>query len=94
MIMKNDVAPKVKKKKVTAKSVMQIDYKDPVSLSKYLADGGKIVPSRISKLKMSQQKMVNNAIKKARNLALLSIGMDHYDTSSKVEQINPAPFEV
>lgn len=91
--MKNDVATKVKKKKVTAKSVMQIDYKDPVSLSKYLADGGKIVPSRISKLKMSQQKMVNNAIKKARNLALLSIGMDHYDLSSKVEQINPTNFE-
>jgi ribosomal protein S18 len=42
----------MKKKKVTAKSLMQIDYKDPVSLYKYIADGGKIVPSRISKLKI------------------------------------------
>ncbi len=91
--MKNDTA-KTKKKKVTSKSVMQIDYKDPVSLSKYLADGGKIVPSRISKLKIAQQKMVTKAIKKARNLGLLSIGMDHYDTGSKVEQLNPVPYEV
>lgn len=82
-----------KKNKVTAKSVMQIDYKDPVSISKYISDGGKIVPARISKLKLSQQKMVNKAVKKARNLALLAVSMDHYDTSSKTEQITAVAFE-
>lgn len=83
-----------KKKKVTAKSLMQIDYKDPVSLYKYIADGGKIVPSRISKLKISQQRLVNYAVKKARNLGLLPIGMGHFDNMSKIEQINPTTFEV
>lgn len=84
----------VKKKKVTPKSLMQIDYKDPVSLYKYIADGGKIVPSRISKLKLSQQRLVNGAVKKARNLGLLPIGMGHFDSMSKIEQINPIPFEL
>lgn len=84
----------MKKKKVTAKSLMQIDYKDPVSLYKYIADGGKIVPSRISKLKISQQRLVNYAVKKARNLGLLPIGMGHFDSMSKIEQVNPTTFEV
>ncbi|NUM58905.1 MAG: 30S ribosomal protein S18 [Bdellovibrionaceae bacterium] len=89
--MKKDSQPK---KKVTAKSLMQIDYKDPVSLYKYIADGGKIVPSRISKLKISQQRLVNYAVKKSRNLGLLPIGMGHFDNMSKIEQVNPVVFEV
>ncbi|MBN8536133.1 MAG: 30S ribosomal protein S18 [Deltaproteobacteria bacterium] len=90
--MKKDLDQK--KKKITAKSLMQIDYKDPVSLYKYIADGGKIVPARISKLKISQQRLVNYAVKKSRNLGLLPIGMGHFDSMSKIEQINPVLFEV
>lgn len=69
------------------------EYKDPVSLTRFVGDGGKIVPSRISKLSISQQRQVNAAIKKARVLGLLPSGTDAYDTSGRVEPISPVPFE-
>lgn len=70
------------------------DYRDPVSLMRFLGDGGKITPSRISKLSMGQQRKVAGAVRKARNLALLPNGMDAYDTNHRAEAISPVPFEV
>lgn len=70
------------------------DYRDPVSLMRFLGDGGKITPSRISKLSMAQQRKVSSAVRKARNLALLPNGMDAYDTNHRAEPISPVPFEV
>ncbi|HRO67119.1 MAG TPA: 30S ribosomal protein S18 [Pseudobdellovibrionaceae bacterium] len=70
------------------------DYKDPVSLTRFVGDGGKITPARISKLSLSQQKRVAAAVKKSRNLALLPNGMPAFDTFNRVETISPAPFEV
>ena len=70
------------------------DYKDPSSLMRFIGDGGKITPSRISKLSIAQQKRVTAAVKKSRNLALLPTGMDSYDTFHRVEPISPVPFEV
>jgi len=70
------------------------DYKDPVSLVKFISDGGKITPARISKLSIAQQKKVAEAVKKARNLALLPNGSDAHDTFHRVEAISPVPFEI
>ncbi len=70
------------------------DYKDPVSLLRFIGDGGKLTPSRISKLSVAQQKRVAMAVKKARNLALLPSGTDAYDTFHRVETLSPVPFEV
>jgi small subunit ribosomal protein S18 len=70
------------------------DYKDPSSLMRFVTDGGKITPSRLSKLSISQQKQVANAVKKARNLALLPSGSEPYDTFGRPESISPAPFEI
>ena len=70
------------------------DYKDPVTLQRFIMDGGKIIPSRISKLSMSQQKALTRAIKKARNLALVPCGSHAYDTFPRPEQISPVPFEI
>lgn len=70
------------------------DYKDPVSLLRFISDGGKLTPSRISKLSVSQQKRVAMAVKKARNLALLPVGMPAYDTFHRMEPVSPVPFEV
>lgn len=70
------------------------DYKDPVSLLRFIGDGGKITPSRISKLSVAQQKKVAAAVKKARNLSLLPSGTDAYDTFHRVETVSPVPFEV
>lgn len=70
------------------------DYKDPVMLSRFVSDGGKITPARISKLSIAQQKQVSAAVKKARNLCLLPTGTDAYDTFHRPETISPTPFEV
>lgn len=69
------------------------DYKDPISLVRFISDGGKITPARISKLSIAQQKAVAAAVKKSRNLALLPNGTDAYDHFYKAEPISPVPFE-
>jgi small subunit ribosomal protein S18 len=70
------------------------DYKDPASLSRFVSDGGKITPARISKLSIAQQKKVAAAVKKARSLALLPTGADAHDSYHRPEAISPAPFEI
>ena len=69
------------------------DYKDPMTLSRFISEGGKITPSRISKLSMSQQRALASQIKKSRNLGLLPVGSDAYDYFYGAEQISPKPFE-
>jgi small subunit ribosomal protein S18 len=70
------------------------DYKDPGSLSRYVSEGGKITPARISKLSLNQQKKLCSAVKKARNLALLPNGAPAYDDGGIPEMISPKPFSV
>lgn len=69
------------------------DYKDPGSLSRYISEGGKITPARISKLSLNQQKKLAAAVKKARNLALLPMGTRSYDDFGMPEAISPKPFQ-
>lgn len=70
------------------------DYKDPNTLARFIMEGGKIIPSRISKMSLAQQKKVASAIKKARHLALLPCGNDAYDNMGRSpEPISPVPFE-
>lgn len=69
------------------------DYKDPASLTRFISDGAKITPARISKLSIAQQKKVSLAVKKARMLALLPDGTDAHDQNPRAELINAAPFE-
>ncbi len=68
------------------------DYKDPQTLSRFISEGGKITPSRISKLSLAQQKNVATAVKKARNLAMLPLGTEAYDFFDRPEPISPKPF--
>lgn len=70
------------------------DYKDPVTLSRFVMECGKIVPARISKLSLAQQKKVAAAVKKARVLALLPTGTSAYDNFRKPEPISTTPFEI
>ena len=69
------------------------DYKDPVTLSRFIGEGGKITPSRVSKLSMPQQRQLASEVKKARNLGLLPLGIDSYDYFQGCEQISPKPFD-
>ena len=70
------------------------DYKDPVTLGRFLMEGGKIIPSRISKLSLGQQKKLTRAVKKARSLALLPMGSEAHDFFQRPEQISAKPFEI
>jgi small subunit ribosomal protein S18 len=62
---------KKKSCKFTAEGVTEIDYKDLATLKQYVAENGKIVPSRITGTRTHYQRQLAVAIKRARYLALL-----------------------
>ena len=70
------------------------DYKDPLTLSRFVMEGGKIVPARVSKLSLAQQKKLSKAVKRARSLALLPMGAQPYDVYGRIEGVSPKPFEL
>ncbi len=55
----------------TVDGVDEIDYKDLNTLRSYITETGKIVPSRITGTRVRYQRMLAQAIKRARYLALL-----------------------
>ncbi|MBY0545110.1 MAG: 30S ribosomal protein S18 [Gammaproteobacteria bacterium] len=55
-----------------------IDYKDVVTLRKYITETGTIVPSRITGVSAKYQRMLADAIKLARFLALLPYTDQHH----------------
>jgi len=69
------------------------DYKDPASLSRFVVDGGKILPARVSKLSAKQQKNLTREVKKARQLSLLPQGIMAADHFYNPEMPSPKPFE-
>jgi small subunit ribosomal protein S18 len=48
-----------------------IDYKNPELLIKFVSEGGRMLPSRVTNVCAKKQRKLNNAIKIARILALL-----------------------
>ena len=48
-----------------------VDFKNPDLLSKFISEGGRILPSRISNVCAKKQRQLKRAIKVARVLALL-----------------------
>ncbi len=55
----------------TAEGIKEIDYKDLDLLRDFIAENGKIIPSRITGTKAKYQRQLSDAIKRARFLALL-----------------------
>lgn len=49
----------------------KIDFKDVRLLQRFVSERGKIVPSRITAVSTKKQRELAQAIKRARNLALL-----------------------
>ena len=54
-----------------------IDYKEPRTLRFFITERGKIVPRRISGNCAAHQRHITEAIKRARNIALLPIAANH-----------------
>ena len=50
----------------------RIDYKDVKMLSRFISEKGKMTPSRITNVSSKKQKLLAQAIKRARFLALMS----------------------
>jgi small subunit ribosomal protein S18 len=54
----------------------RIDYKDTKTLSRYISERGKIVPSRITAVSAKKQRELARAIKRSRFLALMPYVVD------------------
>ncbi len=50
----------------------EIDYKNLKLLNKFLSERGRLAPSRITNVSMKKQRLLANAVKKARHLGLIS----------------------
>ena len=64
----------VKKKRrclFIASGVGSIDYKDLDTLTQFITENGKIIPRRITGVSAYYQKLLTQAIKRARHMALL-----------------------
>jgi small subunit ribosomal protein S18 len=57
--------------RISAEKVDYIDYKDVKLLQAFIAENGKIMPRRLTGVTSQQQRKLVEAIKRARNLALL-----------------------
>ena len=69
----------IKKKKYCRfkkNGIKYVDYKDPEFLKKFLNEQGKILPRRITGTSLKYQRKVGQAIKRARNIALLPFVTD------------------
>lgn len=53
-------------------SVEEINYKNLTLLNKFLSERGRIIPARITNVEIKKQRALANAIKRARQLALIS----------------------
>ncbi|MBI2355324.1 MAG: 30S ribosomal protein S18 [Deltaproteobacteria bacterium] len=60
-----------------AEKNLTIDYKEPRTLRYFISERGKIVPRRISGNCSRHQREITEAIKRARNLALLPVASTH-----------------
>ena len=74
----------MKSKRVRRVIEEYIDYKDSKKLQKFITDQGKIIPRRITGLSAKQHRELVNAIKRARQIAL----MPYISEAVKYKEIN------
>ena len=55
----------------TGPNAPKIDFRDTKTLSRYVSERGKIVPSRITAVSNKKQRELSQAIKRARYMGLL-----------------------
>ncbi|MCB0273130.1 MAG: 30S ribosomal protein S18 [Bdellovibrionales bacterium] len=62
---------------------VHVDYKEPLTVTKYLTERGKIVPRRVSGVDARTQRRISQAVKRARQFALLSFTDGMYVSNEK-----------
>jgi small subunit ribosomal protein S18 len=65
------------RRKRTLDPSLEIDYKNPDTLKRFITDRGKIIPRRISGATNAQQHAITVAVKRARFLSLIPYGVSH-----------------
>ena len=75
--MSRQILRKKKFCRFTVEGYTEIDYKDAELLKNYITETGKIIPSRITGTSAKFQRMLAEAIKRARFLALLPFCDQH-----------------
>jgi ribosomal protein S18/ribosomal protein S6 len=70
-----------------------VDYKDILSLSRYISDRGKITPRRISGVSAKSQRRISQAVKRARQIALLSYTDGVYTERPQFERSERPQFD-
>jgi small subunit ribosomal protein S18 len=58
--------------------IKYLDYKDPVFLSKFVNEQGKLLPRRVTGTSLKFQRKVSQAVKRARYLSLMPYVTDLY----------------
>ena len=62
---------KKKANQLKAAGVDSVDYKDVALLRKFISDRGKIRARRVTGVSVQEQRLIANAVKNAREMALL-----------------------
>jgi small subunit ribosomal protein S18 len=55
----------------TGENAPAIDWKDTKTLSRFVSERGKMIPSRITNVSMKKQRILAKAIKRARYMAMM-----------------------
>lgn len=63
--------PRAKVTRVSASGKVYVDYKDTESLRRVISNNGKLLGRKRTGLNAMEQRMVSNAVKRARYMALL-----------------------
>ena len=63
--------PKKKVCQFCKEKVSYVDYKDTTLLRKFISDRGKIRARRVTGVSVQEQRLIANAVKNAREMALL-----------------------
>jgi small subunit ribosomal protein S18 len=69
---RQDVQQRTRKRRNVLRDSRHVDYLDTKFLDRYINDQGKILPRRITGASAFQQRLIAQAIKHARHLALVS----------------------
>ena len=75
--------PKKKANPLKAAKVENIDYKDAALLRKFISDRGKIRARRVTGVTVQEQRLIANAVKNAREMALLPYSARPADSANE-----------